>query len=232
MITLNHLVYDIKNIAYGGTQSDDVPVSDRQVAYWINQTRATLLKQSIDKYSAIPDIFVQHIECIALECKDKVECCNGTSEEYWLRSTQRIPNTIHRNGKNFITAVYSSDQNVSFSESSYYRQRTNKYNTYTKHKPRWFFKDGYLYITNDRMMDEVSLAGIFEDPTEVAEFKKCSGDLCFTWDDKYPITSAMASLITNIVLKEKMGIAIQAPRDDANDGRGQTETPINTQSRG
>ena len=226
MITLNKLLYDIKNIAYGGTQSDDTPISDRQVAYWINQLRAQFVSQALNKRLSIPDAFVQFIECIPLECVDKVECCNGSSEEFWLRSTQKIPATIQRNGKNTVTAVYSSDQNKGFSETTYYRQRTNKYNTYTAHKPRWFFKDNYLYITNDKLMDEVSLAGVFEDPTEVSEFKKCDGSLCFTWDMPYPVTGAISSLITNTVLKEKMGIVLQAPRDDSNDGRGQTESTI------
>ena len=74
----------------------------------------------------------------------------------------------------------------------------------------------------------MSLSGVFEDPTEAIEFLKCDGEACWNWDSAYPITNKISNVITNIVIKEKLGLAIQAPRDDANDGRGQTETSTHT----
>jgi len=226
--TLNHLVYDIKNIAYGGTQSDDTPVSDRQVAYWINQVGADLKEQSMSTSKSIPDAFVQHIECIELECIDPSECCEVSigDHEKLLKSTQKIPVTIQRRGKNTIVSVSSIDKEVAFAETSYYRQKVNKYNKYTGNKPRWFLKNDYLYIISGFVMDRVSLAGVFDDPTEVLEFNTCEGTPCFTWDSDYPVTSKIAGLITDIVLSKKLGIVLQAPRDDANDSRGRTEPSI------
>jgi len=226
--TLNHLVYDIKNIAYGGIQSDDTPISDRQVAYWVNQVGADLKEQSMSTSRSIPDAFIQHIECVQLECIDPSECCGvdiGPADKL-LKSTQKIPMTIQRRGKNTIISVHSVDKRVSFAETSFYRQRVNKHNKYTGSKPRWFLKDNYLYIINGFVMDHVSLAGVFDDPTEVLEFSTCEGKPCFTWDSPYPITNKIAGLITDIVLSKKMGIALQAPRDDSNDSRGKAEPTI------
>lgn len=225
MNTLNHLVYDIKNIAYGGTQSDDTAVSDRQVAYWVNQVRSTLVEHDMSNTKSIPDAFVQHLECIDLECIDPTECCEVSiaETEKLLRSTQKLPVTIQRRGKNTIVSVSSVDKSTAFSETSYYRQKMNKYNKYTGHKPRWFIKDNYLYIVSGFVMDTISVAGVFDDPTEALEFSTCKGTPCFTWDSDYPVTNKMAKVITDIVIKEKLGIVIQAPRDDSNDGRGRTE---------
>jgi|GEM_PF-900971 len=230
MNTLNHLVYDIKNIAYGGTQSDDTPVSDRQVAYWVNQVRSILVEQGMSSTKAIPDAFVQHLECIELECIDAAECCGVSisSNERLLKSTQRLPITIQRGGKNTIISVSSVDKLVSFSETSFYRQRVNKYNKYTGSKPRWFLKDNYLYIVSGFVLDTVSIAGVFDDPTEALEFSTCEGAPCFTWDSEYPITNKIAKVLTDIVLQDKLGIVLKAPRDDSNDSRGRTEPSMDT----
>ena len=222
MITLNHLVYDIKNLAYGGSQSDDSPVSDRQVAYWVNQGRSLLVEQSMSTTKSIPDAFIQHIECVDLECIAAEECCGVTlsTGEHLLRSTQKIPITIQRSGKNTIISVSSINKLVAFAETSFYRQKVNKYNKYTGSKPRWFLKDNYLYIINGFVMDKVSIAGVFDDPTEVLEFSTCEGVPCFTWDSAYPITNKIAKVISDMVLREKIGVALGVPRDDKNDGRG------------
>jgi len=231
MITLNHLVYDIKNLAYGGSQSDDSPISDRQVAYWVNQGRSLLVEQSMSTTKSIPDAFIQHIECVDLECIKAEECCGValSTGERLLRSTQKIPITIQRSGKNTLISVSSINKLVGFAETSFYRQKVNKYNKYTGSKPRWFLKDNYLYIINGFVMDKVSIAGVFDDPTEVLEFSTCEGAPCFTWDSPYPITNKIAKIISDMVLKEKLGIALSVSRDDKNDSRGNS-APVTRQN--
>ena len=227
MPTLNEIVYDIKNIGYGGDQSDDVKVSDRQVAYWVGLYRSLLLEQLWEKRKSLPDIFVQHLECVQLECVDAVECCELNSDNQILRSTQKLPDSIQRNGKNGIIAVSSADKRVGFSETSFYRQRSDKYAKYTGGEHRWYIKNGYLYLTNNHMTEWVSVSGVFEDPTEATNFTTCDGALCFTWDDKYPMTNAMANKITSIILKERLGLTTQSPVDEANNANGEPQTNRN-----
>ena len=112
--TLNELVYDIKNPANGGFQSDDVAVSDRQVAYWANDTRDMLIGQLFSANKTIPDTVIQHLECVDMECLDPAECCDISSCARVLRSTQKIPRTIQRNGSNSIMSVSSADKTVGF----------------------------------------------------------------------------------------------------------------------
>ena len=233
MNTLNKLVYDIKNIAYGGSQSDDTPINDRQVAYWANQGRSILVEQTMSSTKSIPDALIQHIECIELECITPEECCDISVSigEKILRSTQKIPVTIQRSGKNTIISVSSVDKTVAFAETSFYRQKMNKHNKYTSKKARWFLKNNYLYIIQGFVMDKVSLAGVFDDPTEVSEFNNCDGSPCFTWDSEYPVTNKIAKIITDMVLKEKMGYTLQADRDDSNDGSGDDASKQTTRRR-
>jgi hypothetical protein len=224
MITLNHILFDIKNIAYGGTQSDDVKISDRQVEYWIHQTRSLLIHNEMVKRNKINESFIQHIECVEMECVDSVECCDIDSDCFILRSVKPLPQTIARGGRNAILSVESVDKKVSFSETAYFRTRYNKFNKYTSDNRRWYIKDNYLYITNDLLIEYVKISGIFENPSEAGDFKTCDGDACYTNDSPYPVTMEMASNITDIVLRQKMGIARAMPNDEDNDAKGKEET--------
>ena len=228
--SLNKLVYDVKNIYYGGFQSDDAQVSDRQVAYWINQDRAFLTSQLMSAGKTIPETFIQHLECVQLECLDPAECCDIESTQKVLRSTQKIPETIHRNGRNTIFSVSSADHTIGFAETNSIRQRYTKHSKYTGGKPSWFIKNGYLYLTNSKELEYVSLSGIFDDPTEALNFINCDGVPCWTWDDAYPISSRMASIITKKILTERLRFVQKTLNDEANDSRGQgTQQATNEQ---
>jgi hypothetical protein len=223
-ITLNHILFDIKNVAYGGTVSDDSKISDRQVEFWIHQTRSMLIHNEMSKRMRINESFVQHIECVELECIDTTECCDLEGDCFILRSKDKLPKTIARKGRNSILSVETVDGKEAFSETTYFRKRYNEFSKYTKFKRRWYIKDEYLYITNDLLMEVVAVSGIFEDPSEVGNFKTCDGDECYTNDSDYPVTMEMSSMITELVLKTKMAIARQMPNDEDNDGKGEEET--------
>ena len=217
--SLNEMVYDVKNPAFGGFQSDDIQVSDRQVAYWVNDTRDLLVGQLLSSGKAIPESIIQHLECVKLDCIDPAECCDISSTKRVLRSTQKLPRTIQRNDRNTILSVSSPNKEKSFSETNYFRQRTNGHNRYTGDKARWFIKNDYLYVVNENILEYVSVSGIFEDPTEAILFTDCDGAPCFTWDTDYPITTRMARMISTIVQKERLGLVIASPNDQDNDAR-------------
>lgn len=217
MPTLNEMVYDIKNIAYGGEQSDDHRVSDHQVAYWIRQVRSMLVRQELATRNKISSSFVQHLNEVELTSVDPAEVSGLSTGTYILKSTEKLPETIQRGEKNTITSVESIDGTQTFSETTFFRRKYNKYNKYTKCEPRWYLKNGYLYITNELLIEKISVSGIFENPEEVANFGLSSGDTPFSWDGEYPISNSMASTVTDIILKTKMGIARQMPADETND---------------
>lgn len=217
MPTLNELVYDIKNIAYGGEQSDDHRVSDHQVAYWVMQTRALLVRQELSTRNKISSSFIQHLHEVDLTSVDIEADSGGTAGTLILKSTLRLPETIQRGEKNTIISVETPDGTQTFSETTFFRRKYSSYNKYTGTQSRWYLKDGYLYLTNDLVIDKISVSGIFENPEEAANFNLSNGSDAFSWDDKYPISNSMSNTITDIVLKNKMGIVRQMPADETND---------------
>lgn len=231
MITLNHILFDIKNIAYGGDVSDDANVNDRQIIYWINQARSALIHNKLQKKVKINDNHIQHLECVDLAQVDTVECCDQDGDCVILKSVKQIPITIAEGGNNAILSVDTIDHKHSFSETSYFRAKSNKHNKYTAHSKRWYLKNNYLYITNDLMIEQISISGIFEFPTEAANFKTCAGDPCFDNNSEYPVGADMAAVITDMVLKSKMGIIIKMPNDENNDASGSEKAPEQVQRR-
>jgi len=218
MPSLNEMVYDIKNIAYGGVQSDDNRVSDHQVAYWIRQTRALLINQQLANRNKIPESLIQHLNYVEFTQVDPANFTGLDSGYKVMKSTKKIPPTVQRDGRNSIIAVESVDGSFAFSETTYFRKKYNKYNKYTFDKSRWYLQEGFLYITHNFLIDKLRVSGLFENPEDAANFKLDTGEAAFTWDDDYPITSVMATTITDIVLKTKLGITRQMPNDESNDG--------------
>ena len=217
MTTLNHLVYDIKNIIYGGIAPDDANISNRQIAYWVNQIRALLIRQEFSKRTVVHDSYVQFLT-INLENVSTANCTETGCTI--LRSTQALPDTIRRGARNTILSVASLTGTQAYTETTAIRAKWNSYNKYTGGLPRWYVKNGFLYITNTEVIEKLEVGGVFEDPTELGNFMNCDGAACFTWDDEYPISADMAGMITDIILKNKVGpIASNIKGDDTNDAQ-------------
>ena len=60
MATLNEIVYNIRNIAYAGTNNSEQDLSTRQIKFWVHYTRAKLLKQMAANGKQLPYICFQN----------------------------------------------------------------------------------------------------------------------------------------------------------------------------
>ena len=69
-LTLNKLVFDIKNIAYGGITSDDAKISDRQIAYWVMQERSMLLSQIMGRKMRVAASCIETLERVFLDAAE------------------------------------------------------------------------------------------------------------------------------------------------------------------
>ena len=213
-VTLNKMVYDLKNLGYGGIQPDDAVPTDRQVAYWIGQTRAQLIRQEFSKRGKIHDTWVQHFITEFEEVDASIDPnCYPSCGSMVVKSKCKIPSTIQRGHKNGVIAVMSIDQETSYSETTFYRQKWHKYSKYTTKSPRWYIKGEYIYILGHA--DNLQISALLEDPESIADCQKCAPEECWTWDSDYPVTYEMAGKITDILIK-RLGMILEAPGDDTN----------------
>jgi len=220
-ISANKLIYDVVEIASSGGTPSEFVVSNEQILYWIEQTRAMLIAQSLNKRDDVNDSWIQWINCLELEQVDSSLCCDVSSDCVLLRSVQRIPSTVDTWKDNWIISVATMDGSP-ISKSNNVRNKYKAYNKWTKNERSWFLKDDYLYITNDVFLEKVSLAGIFEFPSDLQSFNTCEGQSCFDLDGDFPVSVSMASAITDIILKTKINPFFSYPNDNSNNSNGLT----------
>lgn len=220
-ISLNHMAYDILELASSGGNPNEFKISLDQIIYWIEQTRAILIGQSLNKREDINDSWIQYINCLSLEQVDSSLCCEAPSGCMVLKSVLRLPSTIDTWKDNWIISVEGMD-GTSIPKSNRIKQKYQKYNKYTSKDKSWCVIDDYLYIINDPYLQTVKVALLAEFPSELARFVNCSGTACFTNDSEYPISISMASTITDIILKTKVNPFMQYPQDNSNDANSAT----------
>jgi len=226
MITLNQMVYEIRNMYK--LYADDTLITNRLLAQYIKEARAKLLEEDISKGKIISDEFVQSLPCVPFATYNFADVCVDDGYEFETclsRSTCTIPATIQRNNKNSIVAVQAVDLSKDYSETTFIRTKYNKHNRFTAHSIRWFLKDGYMYLTNTNEIERLSISGIFSDPEEVSSFTTCTGTTCFNWDSNYPIAAGMVKRVIDIVLKERLNLSYMITEDKQNDANDK-EAPI------
>ena len=232
-VTLNKLVFDIKNMAYGGVSSDDAKISDKQIAYWIMNERSMLLSQAMGKKLRVPASCVETLESVYLEVVDSAEACEVDLGVHVLKSIKPIPRTVQRNHLDSILAVESLDGERAFSETTTFRRKWNKYNKYTSSKNRWYIKDSHIYVSCDILIEAVKVTGVFEDAEEVWLHNVCPEDYAlpgeiadntkscdYNWDTPFPISMTLAEQVASIVLQKRIQVTLTLPNDETNNAKG------------
>ena len=220
-ISANHIIADIRNIASSNTNSDNFKASTEQILFWVEEIRAVLIGQSLSKKDDINDSWVQYIPCLQLTQVDISECCEIATGCYLLRTVNPLPSTIDTYKDNWLVSV-TTPYNDIISKSNTFKSRYQQYNKYTATKPVWYIKNDFLYITNNTFMEYVNVAGLFDRPSELANFSNCSGEKCWSMNSEYPVSLTIASQITDIVLKTKVYPMLSSMSDTSNNASGVT----------
>ena len=220
-ITANHLITDIRNIASSGGNPNEFKISDRQILYWVEQVRSQLISQALNKRDDINDSWIQFITCLEMEQVEDTDCCLVDSDCYLLKSVKRLPATIDNWKDNSIISVTTAG-GESISKSNHIKQRYQKYNKYTSKAWGWYLKDDYLYIINDQNLNYLTVAGLFETPSDLARFIACDNQECWTYDSNYPLSATLATQVTDIVIKTKVNPFMSFPSDTTNNADANT----------
>lgn len=227
MPSANHIAYDILNIATSGSTPIDFKIDLNQILYWIDQYRAMLISQALQKKETITDSWIQSISCLDLIEVDKSECCEIETDCKILRTQLSIPETVEARSANTIVRVLKPNGNH-ISEVNPSEARYTKYTKYGNIGTKWYFKNGYIYIIDDEYLEKITVYGIFDRPSDLADYVSCDGSTCYTPDDEYPCTMKMAKDITGIILKERVYPYLQLPQDTSNDANQQPNQQPNT----
>lgn len=223
---LSKIIYNIKNLIAGGIQSDDINISDEQVAHIINYYRAKLIKQEQEKSKFVKDLFIQNLGKIDIDTFDANQCC--TIENCKLRTKIKIPKPLESNiGLNlsFVGLLNGTPFQKYNTNSAYWKQ----FNKYTSKSPGYYYQDGYIYLVNvpNIMLDFINIQGVFEDPVEAENFRTCdcpgNEEQCSenNYDFEYPLPNHLEDTLVKMILEVEFNVMLNKT-DTSNNSLNET----------
>lgn len=216
MATQREIIYSIKTVLRGGLITDDDKISDRQIAFLIDNVRATLLRQQYNKGQSVSDNNIQHILCMPLESVDTSFDSNFNLGCKVYKTTSIIPKPIEAKNKDLITSISAPEfGGFSYEFIPYARL---PYARHTKFKrPLAVLFNNYVYLIDTPYTEQISISGIFEQPNDLANYDDCAGNQCFTLDSLYPLSSHLIDPCIKLVLEE-LTFSLKVMQDRTNDG--------------
>lgn len=222
MPKLKEIVYQMKNLISGGTQSDDVDISDRQLVFIINYYRAKLIRQDMDKGRSLNSNLAQSLGKVSLIESPKNECSEVLGCKVY-RTTNQIPKPVELQLSNAYLYVGGNDGSSPFLQSNYNRIKYDRYSPYTAQLPRWYEVNGYIYIVapERRGLVNMNIVAVFENPLEANRIRctnlneSCDDELDF----EYPISINMLDIINKMVIDSEFKILLGLPEDTTNNSQ-------------
>lgn len=186
------LIQRIQSLFSKGVQSDDTRLSNRHIYYKLLTLRNKLLAQKIKKNQKINAWNYQTISCVELIKVSEVDCpCVCVKGCTTLRTKYKLPKPLSDLGRHIIQYVTginpSNNETLIFNETTVQIKNYRLHDKYTGNKRDFYIYNDYLYITNDKELELISITGIFSDPDEVDNFvTKCSEEIidCTSMLDK------------------------------------------------
>ena len=158
-----------------GMQSDDSRLSNRHIYSKLRSSRIRVISQQLSKKQIVSQWCYQPI-VVKLITAPVHECAVITSITCKiLRSELTIPQIFTNMDMHIIQSVTSLDGSHEYGITSWEELRHKKGRKYTKDLPEYFIKNGYLYITDKRVLEMVLITAIFNDPIEAKTYSDSCG---------------------------------------------------------
>lgn len=218
-ISLNTIVTDLLNTVRGAKISQSETISRRQIEDWVNQYRALLIKQDMDKGKMPNPDYIQEIPSLRLEVVDRTVESELESDTHFMRTVLELPNTVDFNFKPGFTYIGTLDgrEIQLVPEGRTYWQQFKRFTNKTQLA---FLRNKRLYVNTVSPLAHITVRGIFEIPMEVSRFinPALTTQGYDTINDRYPIPINMVPTLKEMILQKELGIIASAPSDNRNDG--------------
>ena len=190
-MTLNEIVYNIKNLAEGGYGTDDNKISIRQIKAWVHYHRISLLESYSDNGRNIPPGSTQELGNFSVPEEDVA---------------LSIPKVASFGGSRAITSITSVDGNILFARTSRDKISVQEQSRFTSSMPKFYIENGNsLYFHGSAGGELVKIIGVLENPTEASNW---NGD-----DDTYPIPLQLINPLIRSVAEAEIQLTLQSPGD-------------------
>ena len=221
---LSKIIYTIQELRSKFSQSDDNPLSDRQVLFILNYYRSFLIRQDMEKARPLSPFIIQELT-LDLEKVDKVISPMDPafkSGDKILRTTIEIPKPIEGYMRDYLTYVGRADFEDRWTQLDLQSLKSVGYTRHAGRFPRWFARENYIYVKFPPTctVKKILVRGVFEEPEIVAKLnKKIAPFTGMEWD--YPISNNMLSTIIKMLEESEFRFTFAIPKDHENDGSQQ-----------
>ena len=223
-VTLNQIAHSIME-SVRGRISDDDNISIDQIKDMVHSTRAMLLKQKFDRnLRVIDDVFTQSLGSIETELVDSSIHPDIPSGKFMLKTTVDIPESIdRRNYEGTFTRVGPAERlSQKFNLVSYDRAIHSGNGRFNKNEVFAFLLDRRIYLISNSIYHKpiqfIDVIGVFQNPSQVAQFKDVAGNSLYSDDGNYPISRAMRDAMEAMIIKGRVAPQSAVPSDVVNDG--------------
>lgn len=214
-MTALEIVYNWKNLLFGGRLSDDSLPSLTQLKFILNYKRAQYLRQDYLKNYFDNDFIYQDLGCLEMELADTAECCVFETGCKMYRTKLLIPETIKlvdRFGIK-VNAINKTNRFEIVLPERYPFIKNVKYPSLTE---KVYFLNNRLYSSN---LYALNVRGILANPEDAKKFICANDTSCYTDNSQYPITSDMLDLITKDVLQTELRMLMSLTTDHENNSK-------------
>jgi hypothetical protein len=216
---LSKIIYTIQELRSKFSQSDDNPLSDRQVLFILNYYRSYLIRQDMEKGRPLSPFIIQELT-LDLEKVDKG--IGFVTKDMILRTKIEIPKPIEGHMHDYLTYVGRADFEDRWTQLDLQSLKSVSYTRHAGRFPRWFARESFIYVKFPPTctIKKVLIRGVFEEPELVAKLAgKIAPFVGQEWD--YPISNNMLSTIIRMLEESEFKFTFAIPKDNENDGSQQ-----------
>lgn len=229
MISIGEAIQRVQSLYSKGVQSRDSRLTPRHIYSAIITARSVLIRQQSNSNQKINRWAYQVLPCVAVQAAPEHECkgCQP-SECTILRTIYKLPNLISDIDKMLFKSVTSLNGNVNYDVDSFETVKYSAGNKYTPFKPSYYLRNGYMYFTVIKLVEVITLEGLFEDPIEVFNFPStcpCSDCRCKSvFDIEFPIDRNLLKPMLQMANEELIVMMKQMGEDRLNNAQDNTSS--------
>ena len=223
-MVLSKLVYDV--IEQVNSFSDDSELDERYIMYLYGIKRSKYLRQDLNNFNRSYDNSIQQTLCLDMEEVSMNSCGLDLDCDKIMRSKQPLPKPLELHTKPAIVNIKPTNRislpfNFITKERMYYMEGS----LFPNNIYCFIDTDNYIYLysLNEgyKLIECLTVTGVFEDPLELKNYKDCCGcekpTECFDeMTSDYPLQPHYIDLIRNEIVQAIIG-KLNIPEDKIND---------------
>lgn len=229
------VIQRVQSLYSKGAQSDDSRLSNRHIYNKLISVRSKLITDRVKKRQIISHLNYQLLPCVELIEAPIHECaCVPDLGCVVLRSKYPLPEILTDIDSHLIESVTTLDSKIKIDETTWNALSFEKGNRYTKNSPKYYMRNGYLYLTHNKVLEVLSLSAIFADFIEAENFPSycptTTVDCTSPLDKEFPMDHDMIDTAVRLTTDELVLMFSQLKEDkisNASDDGSSVKMPKN-----